>query len=178
MNKIMKLVSAAIKNSSLDDYTKNKLIPKSSMMPPIYGTTKIHKQGAPLRPIVNTIGSPTYNLSKYLVEKLKPLAGNTFSFVKESTHLVRMMKEWKIEEKDILTSFDVISLYTKIPIDEAIEVIRDIVNNDETMKLVEICLKSTFFSFSGEIYEKKEGVAMGSPLSPIVHHSNDLNVVK
>ena len=79
-----------------------------------------------------------------------------------------MMKDWKIDEKDILTSFDVISLYTKIPINESIKVIRDIVNNDETMELVEICLKSTFFSFRGEIYEQKEPVAMGSPLSPIV----------
>ena len=105
---------------------------------------------------------------KYVVEKLKPLVGNTFSYVKDSTHLVRMMKDWKIEESDILTSFDVISLYTKIPIDEAIKVIRDIVDNDEPTKLVEICIKSTFFRFRGEIYEKKEGVEMGSPLSPIV----------
>ena len=104
---------------------------------------------------------------KYLAEKLTPLAGNTFSYVKDSTHLVRMMKDWKNEEGDILTSFDVISLYIKIPSDKSIKVIRDIVNNDEIMKLVEICLKSTFFSFRGEIYEQK-GVAMGSPLSPMV----------
>ena len=70
-------------------------------------------------------------------------------------HLVRMMENWKIEESDILTSFNVISLYMKIPIDDTIKVIRDIINNDETMKHVEICLKSTFFSFRGEIYEKK-----------------------
>ena len=78
------------------------------------------------------------------------------------------MKDWKIEESDILTSFDVISLYTKIPIDESIKVIRDIVRNGETTKLVEICLKATFFSFRGETYEQKERVAIGSPLSLIV----------
>ena len=124
-------------------------------MSQIYGSPKIHKQSAPLRPIVNTIGSPIYNLAKFLAERLKPLIGNTFSYVKYSTHLVKMMEHWKIKEGDILTSFDVVSLYTKIPIDEVIEVIRDIVNNDEPTKLVEICLKSTFFSFRGEIYEQK-----------------------
>ena len=134
-------------------------------MPCIYGAPKIHKQGIHLRPIVNTIGSPTYNLVKYVVEKLKPLVGNTFSYVKDSTHLARMMKDWKTKEGDILSSFDVISLYINIPINEAIKVIRDIVNNDEIMKLVEICLNSTFFIFRGEIYEKNEGVEMGSPLS-------------
>ena len=91
-----------------------------------------------------------------------------FSYVKDSTHLVKMMEYWKIEEGDILTSFNVISLCMKIPIDEAIKVIKDMVNNDEKAKLVEICLKSTLFNFRGEIYEQKEGVAMGSPLSRIV----------
>jgi hypothetical protein len=34
--------------------------------------------------------------------------------------------------------------------------------------LVQICIKSTYFSFYGDIYEQFEGVSMGSPLSPIV----------
>ena len=38
----------------------------------------------------------------------------------------------------------------------------------ETAKFAEICLYSTFFSFQEEFYEKTSGVAMGSPLSPIV----------
>ena len=37
----------------------------------------------------------------------------------------------------------------------------------ETTELVRLCLKSTFFSYCGEIYKQVEGVAMGSPLSPI-----------
>ena len=42
------------------------------------------------------------------------------------------------------------------------------VTDPETAKLAEICLRSTFFSFQGEFYEQVSGVAMGSPLSPIV----------
>ena len=34
--------------------------------------------------------------------------------------------------------------------------------------LLEFCLKSTYFSFQGKYYEQVEGVAMGSPVSPIV----------
>jgi len=64
-------------------------------------------------------------------------------------------------------SFDVVSLFTKIPINEAVEVINEI-TDQETAKLVEICLKSTFFSFQGEIYEQTCGVAMRSPLSPVI----------
>ena len=77
------------------------------------------------------------------------------------------MKEWKMSDNDLLTSFDVVSLYTKIPINEAVEVIKK-VSDPETTHLVEICLRSTYFCFQGEIYEQTEGVAKGSPLSPIV----------
>lgn len=38
----------------------------------------------------------------------------------------------------------------------------------DTARLVEICLTSTFFSFEGEFFKQTCGVAMGSPLSPIV----------
>ena len=160
-------VTKAIKNSSLDDETKKKLTPKNVIMPRIYDLPKTQKTGIPLRPIVNTIGSPTYDLAKHLAKALKPLVGKTFSFIKYSSELVSKMKEWKMSDNDLLTSFDVVSLYTKIPINEAVEVIKK-VSNPETTHLVEICLRSTYFCFQGEIYEQTKGVAKGSPLSPIV----------
>ena len=60
-----------------------------------------------------------------------------------------------------------VSLYTNIPINEAIEVIKHITDPDTTY-LVGICLTSTFFSFDGEFYEQTCGVTMGSLLSLVV----------
>ena len=34
--------------------------------------------------------------------------------------------------------------------------------------LLEMCLRSTYFSFGGNFYEQKEGAAMGSPVSAVV----------
>lgn len=82
--KIMKEVKKAILESNFDDKLKKKLIPSSECIPRIYGLPKIHKDGVPLRPIVNTIGSPTYELAKYVAKVLKPLVGNTDSFIKDS----------------------------------------------------------------------------------------------
>ena len=64
-------------------------------------------------------------------------------------------------------SFNVVSLYTNIPINGAIEVIKHIMDLDTT-NLVSIYLTSTFFSFDGEFYEETCGVTMGSPLTPMV----------
>uniref|UniRef100_A0A3B3HLM2 Reverse transcriptase domain-containing protein n=1 Tax=Oryzias latipes TaxID=8090 RepID=A0A3B3HLM2_ORYLA len=61
----------------IDKQTYNHLIPTANIIPRIYGTPKIHKPGAPLRPIIDSMGSVTYNLSKFIADILKPLLGNT-----------------------------------------------------------------------------------------------------
>ena len=68
------------------------LRPSATVCPKFYGLPKIHKPDVPLRPIVASQGSPTYNLAKYLAEILKPLVG-------KSEHHVVNFKEFitKIE---------------------------------------------------------------------------------
>ena len=39
---------------------------------------------------------------------------------------------------------------------------------NDIILLLEFCLKKTFFSFQVQFFEQVEGVAMGSPISPIV----------
>ena len=77
-------------------------------------------------------------------------------------------------------SYDVVSLFTKTPTKEACEIIRKRLENDKTLKkrthlnvddimeLLKFVLETTYFRFAGEIYQQKFGVAMGSPVSPIV----------
>ena len=76
-----------------------------------------------MRPIVNTIGSPTYKLAKNLANLLKPLVGKTDSFVKDSATWVEEISKEKLNPAEKLVSFDVVSLYTKIPIDEVVDTI-------------------------------------------------------
>ena len=136
-------------------------------MPRIYGAPKIHKVGAPLWPIVNTIGAPTYELAKFVVGTLAPLVGKTSSFIKDSNHYVEFIKKSKLDPEDKIVNFDIIQLFIKIPLDEAVQVVKEVAD-PQTAKLFKICLRSTFFTFQGEIFEQTSGVTMGSPLSPIV----------
>ena len=71
------------------------------------------------------------------------------------------------------------ALFTSIPIDPALKIIKDLLVKDPTLKdrtvigiddiilLLEFCLKNTYFSFQGQFFEQVEGVAMGCPVSPI-----------
>jgi len=62
VKKISKTVALAIKSSDSVGSFHHKIIESSPITPRIYGLPKIHKEGAPLRPIVNTISGPTYLL--------------------------------------------------------------------------------------------------------------------
>lgn len=148
------------------------LKPSCPQPPKIYGLPKIHKEGAPLRPVVSQISSPTYDLAKYMAKKLSPLIGRTTSFVRDSSHFVEIIKDLRVEDTEVLVSFDVESLFTNVPVEECLSVIKDLlVQNemyDEYYEVTELCLKSGYFLWNGEFFLQIEGVAMGSPISPVV----------
>jgi hypothetical protein len=55
-----------LRKSSLPEEVIEKLRPQGSRPPRLYELPKIHKDGVPLRPIVSTIGAPTYRLAQHL----------------------------------------------------------------------------------------------------------------
>ena len=79
-----------------------------------------------------------------------------------------------------LVSYDVSALFTSIPINEAMPIVRSKLVSDPTLPdrcsldvsqlstLLEMCLSSTYFTFQNELYKQKQGAAMGSSISPIV----------
>ena len=154
--------------------------PSASRPPMIYGLPKVHKDNIPLRPIVSCIGSPTYRLAKHLVHIIGPLAGQTPSFVKNSRHFVEIVRGETIDSEEKLVSFDVESLFTNVPVEESITIIKRRLQEDNAVEerttlsrntvvdLLDLCLKSTYFQYKGEFYQQVDGAAMGSPVSPIV----------
>ena len=80
----------------------------------------------------------------------------------------------------MLVSYYVSSLFTNVPVDEAVQVNCDRLRQDEALAdrttlspdrvadLLEMCLKPTYFSYGGEFFEQREGAAMGSPISAVV----------
>ena len=159
---------------------KKRLSPNYSVIPQIYGLPKIHKEEVPLRPIVSTIGLATYNVAKELSRILSPLIGWTDTYIKNSSHFVSKIKDLLFNENDIMVSFDVKSLFTKVPIEDSLHIIKDRLEADESLEirttltvqqicqLTELCLKSTYFQYEDMIFEQSDGMAMGSPLSPVV----------
>ena len=156
------------------------LYPTLEKVPRMYGSPKIHKEEVPLRPIVDYTQTIAYRVSRELANILQPLVGKTEYHTENSQELVKEMTKLRVEEGESFVSYDVVSLFTKTPIKEACEIIRKRLENDKTLKkrinlnvddimeLLKFVLETTYFRFEGEIYQQKFGVAMGSPVSPIV----------
>ena len=156
------------------------LYPTAENIPRLYCTTKIHKEGNPIHPIVDYIGSIGYQTSRALADILSPIVGQSEHHVTNSKQLAEEISGICREEGDIFNSHDVVSLFTNTPINKTLEIIRNRLNEDDSlstrtklsvddiMELLEFILTTTYFSFRNNIYRQKFGAAMGSPVSAII----------
>ncbi|XP_071439012.1 uncharacterized protein [Hetaerina americana] len=169
--KTERLTREKIKRSSIPMEDKWRLFPSAAKPPHLYGLPKVHKEGVPLRPIVSNIDAPTYKLAQYIARSLQPFAGRTDSSVKNSTEFIHTIKNIEVKEQDVLVSFDVISLFTNTPINDSMQLIKELTSEGlpkDFPDLTEFCLKKSYFLWNDKCFQQKEGAAMGSPLSPVV----------
>ena len=127
-----------------------------------YGRAKIHKANCPVRPVISSVGTATYNASLYLARLLALIVGNTEHTAKNSKEFVEHVSGLDIADDEVMVSYDVEALYSSLPLGRVLEVTREKLEADGTLsertslsvaeiiRLLEFCLKSTFFSFRGK----------------------------
>ena len=120
----MKQLKVLKDNEFIDNKLYYYLKPTDSPTPRFYGQPKIHKPGVPIRPIVSYSGSPLYNLNKYIANILKAYVRNNNA--NNSTMFSNYIRNVPIKDDEIIVSFDVISLYTNIPITDTLNIIKDL----------------------------------------------------
>ena len=177
---LVKVLSDIEEEGGINRDQYRSLYPTSETPPKFYGLPKIHKQSRPLRPIVSSIGSITYQCSKHISDVLAPLVGKTEHHVANSQQFVDKVKELRVEEDEELRSYDVTALFTSVPVDKALDIIHNKLCSDSTLsdrttlspvhitKLLKQCLETTYFVYNDTYYRQIHGAAMGSPVSPIV----------
>ena len=182
-DRVQRMLLSMKKRFSTAQYKR--LYPSSSRPGLYFGLAKVHKlksdtdtvEQLPLRPVISNIGTATYELSKYLASLLQPIAKSRFS-VESTKDFVQKIREKKIEDGYEMISFDVVSLFTSVPLDFTIDLILKKVyderlittklEREELKKLLELCTKEMHFQFNGKLYIQIDGVAMGSPLGPVL----------
>lgn len=145
--------------------------------PTLYGLIKIHKDSAPIRPVVSYVGCPAYKLAKHLNTILK----DTTSFkskngVKNSLDLVQKLENFEMNNGYKLASLDVQNMFGNISTKECITLVADLLErkntnpvlSSEIMDTLRLVLKQNHFTFNNKIYKQTAGLIMGSPLSPLL----------
>ena len=121
-------------------------------LPKLYGLPKIHKEGAPLRSIISYCGSITYNASKYLAGVLSPIVAHTSHHVNNSEEFIQKIGSQSLAPEEKLVSFDMCSLFTSIPVTEAVEDVKKKLEEDkhksglapeQVLDLLQLCLSYT-----------------------------------
>ena len=125
------------------------------------------------------VNSPTYGVSSFLAKILSPVVGNTEYTVKIPV-ILQNLRGKTLKADQVLVSFDVVSLFTNIPVDLAIKVATKSLRQDATLlqrtslpvediiDLLSFCLNTTYFVFEGCYYQQVFGTAMGSPVSAVI----------
>jgi len=161
----------------VDEFMYRKLKCTNGNLPRCYGLPKIHKPGNPLRIIVSSLGSPLYEVAKFLNKILSESLKKPASHVKDGWTFVRNIRQITMDSSETMLSLDVTSLFTNIPKELVIRGIEcrwaDIQKNtklrlDQFIYAVDLVLGSTSFVFNDCFYEQIYGSPMGSPLSPIL----------
>lgn len=145
----------------------------TAVCPKIYGQPKAHKEGLPLRPVVPCMTSPTYELSKYIGNVIRQSIDSKYN-IRNSFEFCRYVNTLTLPNSHILVSFDVVALFTSIPLELVTKSVIKRWNKikehtpiclDMFCEIVEFCVNRSYFSFNGEYYIQKFGTAMGNPLS-------------
>ncbi|KAL8592736.1 hypothetical protein ACOMHN_037676 [Nucella lapillus] len=151
-----------------------------------YHLPKVHKnrEKPPGRPIVSGVGGPTEKLSKLVDHWLQPLVQGLPSYLKDSTHLLQTLQEWKmslgtIHEEILIVTIDVVALYPSIPHEDVTVSLREMTGDNEhllpetppistLLQVVEHVLQNNVFEYDGEIFKQIQGTAMVTPMAPSI----------
>jgi hypothetical protein len=161
----------------IDASTFERLHPTGTTIPRLYGLPKVHKPGVPLRPILDMFNSPYHSLAKWLVSLLEPIRKELAPHsLKDTFQFIESIKDLKLDGRQMY-SLDVVSLFTNVPLRETIDYICEFIEQSgkdiripvtDLRTLLLLCTQNVQFLFNNKIYRQKDGVAMGSPLGPLL----------
>ena len=100
---------------------------------------KVHKEGHPGRPVVSSIDSPTSKISEYVDFHLQPYTDTIKSHINDTKHFLNELANVPTSnsKNSYLVTLDVRSLYSNIPNEEGVNVVKDLLRRKQN-KLITV----------------------------------------
>lgn len=130
----------------------------------------------PCRPIIDNHKTESFNIAIFIDFFLQPLVLSLPSFIRDSFHFKSKISSIHFSSSFSLLTLDVESLYTNIPIEGAIEAVRELFRrhpdnsrpDNVIIKLIRIILCNNDFVFDNNLYLQTQGVSMGQRFAPSI----------
>ena len=149
--KLINLLKKIKSEERINDNLYKKMYPTEAVPPKFYGLPEVHKIDIPLRPIVSSRGSISYEVVKELARIIRPRVGSSPHHIKNTGNFIEQIKGVTLQANESITSYDVSALFTSVPIDPAIHIIQRRLELDQeihsrtTMKVEQIISLLEFF---------------------------------
>ena len=88
-------------------------------LPRLYDLAKVHKPNVPIQPVLSMTSSPYYKIAEKVTKWLSMFPESKINCSTKKT--VDQLKGVTLDPDEVVISFDVSSLYTNVPVNEAIE---------------------------------------------------------
>ena len=124
---------------------------------------------------MSSIGGVTYSTSKELSRILRPLVGKSPHHIQNNQEFIQHLKGITLGPDDIMVSYDVRALFTSVPVQPVLDVIKKLLDEDQDlhkrttmstkhiMDLLEFCLRSTYFIHKGKFFGRWKGLPWAPP---------------
>ena len=182
----------------VDDATYYRLLPTGSQPGKLYGMAKNHKPGCPMRPVLSAINTPEYNLARWLERQIKPLMDCKYAVTSSAAFIAELRQLnprstdlcVSFDIKSLFTNVPLKEVIEDIthkvfpknatPLlfqkseqpkgkkkkkkkkKKEKKITRTVLKN-----MLTVCSESIFLYRNG-VYQQHDGVAMGSPLAPLL----------
>ena len=166
------------KQGKFDKETYQKLYPSVALTPTANPAIKAHKPNKdyPARLITSHIGAPQENLASHLNDILKPFIEKSPLVCKNSTDFVKKIQKITVGPNEKMVSFDATALFPSVPIGDAIQLILNHLNRDQSLSsrtrlspseicdLISLCLSSSNFIYNGRHHSQNDSGPIGLSL--------------
>ena len=163
------------KRDKISDQLYSKMRSTGRQPARLYGLAKVDKAETPLRPVLSVPGSSYENLIDFLAKFFDNIDGaNIETNTKEARETIENIA---LDPDETIISLDVKSLYTNVPLKEAIEIALLKLYSQEsppeiqraTMKrLLILAVSKIYFKCKDSWYVQVDGSAMGASLAVIL----------
>ena len=99
----------------------------------MYGRPKVHKEGYPLREIVDSTGGVVKDTDKHISEIIKPYAFENPYRLQNTEDFINRAKDLVLKENEVLVSYDIVSMYPSITQKKALDAIYQKLINERTL---------------------------------------------